>query len=89
MAEANKSNLPEAFLRQISQLDLPDCLLAGPMPAPIEKRAGKYRYHLTLCAKSRKQLHSNCSKLIEFMAQSPLANKVRYSIDIDPLDLTW
>lgn len=88
-AEAPNDNAPNKFLRELSKLNLPECKVAGPMPAPIEKRAGKYRFHLLITSANRAALHQACSILINEIANNPWQNKVKYSIDIDPLDLTW
>ncbi|GHF82371.1 primosomal protein N' [Thalassotalea marina] len=87
-AEANKPHLPEQFLRDISQLSFGSDI-AGPMPAAMEKKAGKFRFHLLFQAANRKVVHQDLHTLIAFAKQHPLANKVRWSIDVDPIDLSW
>lgn len=87
-AEANKPHLPELFLREISQLDI-SCDVAGPMPAAMEKKAGKYRYHLLFQAADRPNLHKNLNHVLSHILQMPSANKVRWTIDVDPIDLSW
>lgn len=88
-ADANYPSYPEKFLRQLSQINLNDCEIAGPMPAAIEKRAGKYRYHLIVQAKSRTALHQGISQLINHIPNNEWQTKVRWSVDIDPQDLSW
>ncbi|OKY28049.1 primosomal protein N' [Thalassotalea sp. PP2-459] len=87
-AEANTPYLPEQFLRQISQLSLA-CNLAGPMPAAMEKKAGKYRYHLLVQADSRKRLHQSLQMILSEIDSIESHSKVRWSIDVDPIDLSW
>lgn len=87
-AEANKPYLPEQFLRKISQLRL-SCNLAGPMPAAMEKKAGKYRYHLLVQADSRKLLHQSLQIILTEVENIEGGSKVRWSIDVDPIDLSW
>lgn len=93
-AEANYPSYPEKFLRELtisSYENSPntDCKFAGPIPAAMEKRAGKYRYHLILQATSRKALHQATQTLLLLIPQNSLHNKVRWSVDIDPIDLSW
>ncbi|WP_286270070.1 primosomal protein N' [Thalassotalea hakodatensis] len=87
-AEANTPYLPEQFLRQISQLSLA-CNLAGPMPAAMEKKAGKYRYHLLVQADSRKRLHQSLQMILSEIDSIESHSRVRWSIDVDPIDLSW
>ena len=87
-AEANYASYPEQWLRAISQLPL-KCQMAGPMPSAIEKKAGKYRYHLLMQATDRKQLHQSVLSVIQAAEQMELTKRVRWSVDIDPMDLSW
>lgn len=88
-AEANFPSYPEKFLRAISSLDFEQCEVAGPMPAAMEKRAGKYRFHLLIQAKKRSYLHNALTQLLNNATNNEWAPKVRWSMDIDPLDLSW
>jgi primosomal protein N' (replication factor Y) len=59
--------------------------LWGPVPAPMEKRAGWYRAQLLLQAAQREGLHR---LLFQWLPTLPsLTNKVRWSLDVDPQDL--
>lgn len=88
-AEANYANLPDSFLRQISQQDFEQCLICGPIAAAQEKKAGKYRFHLLLQANERKFLHQAVQQILMNIEQNPLQHKVRWSVDIDPQELSW
>lgn len=88
-AEANYPSYPEKFLRALSSLTITGCEMAGPMPAAMEKKAGKYRYHLILQAKDRKQLHIAIVSVLNMIPEQELNTKVRWSLDIDPLDFSW
>ncbi len=61
------------------------------VPAPMAKRAGRYRTQLLLQARERKALHHCLSALLEAIEADDglrkLANGVRWSLDIDPQDL--
>ncbi|WP_371186855.1 primosomal protein N' [Thalassotalea maritima] len=88
-AEANYANLPESFLRDISANEFTGCMVSGPLPPAQEKKAGKYRFHLLLQAKQRSTLHAAVQQILANAEQHPLKNKVRWSLDIDPQELTW
>ncbi|MFM2486119.1 primosomal protein N' [Celerinatantimonas yamalensis] len=55
--------------------------------SPIPKRAGKYRQQQLLQAPNRRQLHQLVSILIDWLEQSSQAKQVRWSVDIDPIDM--
>lgn len=59
----------------------------GPLPAPMEKRAGRYRLQLLLKTKSRSQLHKLLSQLVPNLESIKLDSKSRWSLDVDPQDL--
>ncbi|WP_286264354.1 primosomal protein N' [Thalassotalea atypica] len=88
-AEANYPSYPSGFLRELSQLDLLNCELAGPIPAAMEKKAGKYRYHLIVQSVSRKHLHQAILHILTIAPQIETAKKVRWTIDVDPIDFSW
>ncbi len=61
--------------------------LLGPMPAPMPLRAGMIRGQLLLSAEDRACLHAFLSEWIERVREMPQARRVRWSLDVDPLDL--
>lgn len=89
-AEAVEQQQPIIFLEQarlILESAKQDVMLMGPFPALMERRAGRYRAQLLIQANSRKQLQSLFSLSITQIENHKTAKKVRWSIDIDPLDL--
>jgi len=80
----------EAFLKQAleltTQTDKSDLDLFGPIPAPMERRAGRYRYQLMIQSGQRKVLHRLLSWWAPQLQQLTSARKVRWSIDVDPYD---
>ena len=90
-AEAVDQQSPMTFLEQarllLEQANQNDILLMGPFPALMERRAGRYRAQLLIQANDRKQLQALFSSSITNIENSPTAKKVRWSIDIDPMDL--
>ncbi|MFA0415537.1 primosomal protein N' [Vibrio renipiscarius] len=93
-AEANSSDLVEDFLRQVRYTleahPLFDeyCQVLGPTPAPLAKKAGKYRWHLLLQTQTRplmQRLLMSAKPAIDLL---PISKKVRWSLDIEPQDLS-
>lgn len=93
-AESNSAEQVENFLRQIRQtlevhpLFDDSCLVLGPIPAPMAKRAGKYRWNLLLQTQTRSSMQRLLTSTKPVIATLPLANKVRWSLDIEPYDLS-
>jgi primosomal protein N' (replication factor Y) len=58
----------------------------GPVPAPMEKRAGRYRTQLMLQSTERKPLHRLIQPWLPALQQLKSAGRVRWSLDIDPYD---
>ncbi len=79
------------FLQQLTQLiesmATDKVLILGPVPAPMPKRAGRFRYQLLLQSQSRKDLHALLTELILKIEALKQAKKVRWSLDVDPVDL--
>lgn len=85
-AEAVRQNLPYDFLVTIKQklLDIinKEVDLLGPIPAVMERKAGRYRYQLLFQAKNRTYLHQILKKLITLLVDQ--RTQVRWSLDVDP-----
>lgn len=60
----------------------------GPLPAPMEKRSGRFRQQLSINCSERSTLQKLLSQLCQQLEQSKLAKRVRWSIDVDPQDMT-
>lgn len=93
-AEANDSQLVEDFLRQVRHTleshPLFDgyCMVLGPTPAPLAKRAGKSRWQLILQTQTRSQMQKLLMSAKPAINLLPTAKKVRWSLDIEPQDLS-
>lgn len=59
----------------------------GPLPAPMEKRANRYRTHLTLKCVHRAALQELLKQLMPELVQLKQPAKLRWSLDVDPQDL--
>lgn len=88
--ESTDVNASVLFLKQAMALteniDKQDIELFGPLPAPMERRAGRYRYQIMLQSKQRKTLHPFMNWWIPQLQKLPSARKVRWSLDVDPYD---
>jgi primosomal protein N' (replication factor Y) len=61
--------------------------LHGPLPAPMPRRAGFQRTQLLLSSPDRRALHAALDAALPAIYALPDARKVRWSLDIDPVDL--
>jgi primosomal protein N' (replication factor Y) len=59
----------------------------GPVDAPMARRAGRYRAQLLLQSTDRRALHEVLANLRPVLEAEPAARKVRWSIDVDPIEL--
>ncbi len=59
----------------------------GPVDAPMARRAGRYRAQLLLQSSDRRTLHDALRALRPVLEEAPVARKVRWSIDVDPVEL--
>jgi primosomal protein N' (replication factor Y) len=93
-SEANSSHLAEEFLRQVRHTleahPLFDryCQVLGPTPAPMARRAGKFRWQLILQTQSRPTMQKLLASAKPAIGMLPNAKKVRWSLDIEPQDLS-
>ncbi len=89
-AQALRARDAHEFLQSIAELLLPFSELSciGPIPALMEKRQGKFRMQLLLQAKQRSALQYAIGQIINQVENLPLANRVRWSLDIDPQDFS-
>jgi primosomal protein N' (replication factor Y) (superfamily II helicase) len=89
-AEAARPEPPSAFLSTLAALIRAeagaDVEVWGPVPAPMERRAGRHRAHLLLQARERAPLHGRLEAWVERAAALPEAPRVRWSVDVDPQD---
>ena len=59
----------------------------GPVAAPMERRAGRYRFQLLLQSTSRSALQRFLARWIPQVALLQSARRVRWSIDVDPQEM--
>ncbi|WP_374322171.1 primosomal protein N' [Aquipseudomonas alcaligenes] len=93
--EAHKPGQAEAFLddactyaeQLCAELKLNGIELLGPVPAPMERRAGRFRAQLLLQCTSRAPLHKLLAHWLPVLEAMPAGRAVRWSLDVDPIDL--
>jgi primosomal protein N' (replication factor Y) len=61
--------------------------LLGPVPAPMERRAGRYRAQLLLQSERARALHTALDCLTLITETLPERRSVRWSIDVDPVEM--
>lgn len=88
---ARDMNAPLIFLQAVIDLAGKSAIttvqLLGPVPAPMAKRAGFYRYQLLFQSTHRPDLHTLLANLMPAVAKFKNTTKVRWSLDVDPVDL--
>ncbi|MDE1211718.1 primosomal protein N' [Vibrio aestuarianus] len=93
-AEGNQAQVVEEFLRQVRHtleahpLFDGSCLVLGPTPAPLAKRAGKFRWQLLLQTQTRSLMQKLLMSAKPAITMLPLSKKIRWSLDIEPQDLS-
>jgi primosomal protein N' (replication factor Y) len=79
------------FLQAVRQaadgVAMQDVRILGPVSAPMERKAGRYRAQLLLQSTNRGNLHRLLDSLRHSMESSPKTRRVRWSIDVDPIEL--
>lgn len=59
----------------------------GPIPAPMEKRQGRYRHQLLIQSSQRSPLHQALNKLVSQLDKMKLPRHLRWSLDVDPQEM--
>ena len=87
--EAAEQATAERFLSDIlaGLRETADLEVLGPAPAPLARRANRYRSQAMVLAQHRPRLHEALRRLTED-AESRRQRDVRWAIDVDPFDLT-
>ena len=91
-AEAGNRDTALAFLSAArsaaSALGRSHVKLLGPAAAAMERRAGRYRAQLLLEARERGALQQLLGEWLPLIEALPDTRRVRWSIDVDPLEVT-
>uniref|UniRef100_A0A486XK75 Replication restart protein PriA n=1 Tax=Rheinheimera sp. BAL341 TaxID=1708203 RepID=A0A486XK75_9GAMM len=89
-AEAHQATQCQQWLQQLADVaqQFHGLQLLGPIPAPMERRAGFYRWQLQLFSPVRSTIHQALDVLLTQLNQWPLSRRVKWQLDVDPTDLT-
>jgi len=92
-AESRDRALTQQFLTEALQLlqgndPAKNLEIWGPIPAPMERKAGIFRGHGLILCSQRKQLHHLLAHWWPQVWQMPERRQVRVSLDIDPQELS-
>lgn len=83
--------MPQIFLHAVVELakkfNKGHTQILGPVAAPMARRAGLYRYQLLFQSVKRPELHALLDVLMPEIEKLKQAKKVRWSLDVDPVDL--
>jgi primosomal protein N' (replication factor Y) len=89
-AEAPAAETALGFLGSVRQnlnsADMHNIEIWGPIPATMERRAGRFRAQLLLQSDQRGELQRLLSGLVRQLEVSKEARQVRWSVDVDPAD---
>ncbi|MGZ5029656.1 MAG: primosomal protein N' [Methylobacter sp.] len=89
--QALDAEMPKLFLHAVVELaeehSKGHTHVLGPVAAPMARRAGLYRYQLLFQSSKRSELHALLNLLMPKIEKLKQAKKVRWSLDVDPVDL--
>ncbi|MEM1153248.1 MAG: primosomal protein N' [Pseudomonadota bacterium] len=61
--------------------------LIGPLPSPMQRRAGKFRHQLIALLASRRDAKALAETMVKEAELGKSSSKLKWSIDVDPMDL--
>ncbi|HUH38031.1 MAG TPA: primosomal protein N' [Spongiibacteraceae bacterium] len=93
-AEARSLSEAEDFLVTLREqatadgaaLEAAGVRLTGPLPAPMARRAGRYRAQLALQSRSRGRLNQVLGALCALAERAPTRRDLRWAVDVDPVE---
>lgn len=65
----------------------PGLTLIGPLPSPMQRRAGRYRCQLILLAKSRARARTGLADLVHTAESRSRIRGLNWNVDVDPQDM--
>lgn len=89
-AEASRYALVQRFLNEAGELArglAGEVMVYDPLRPQMEKLKGMERGQLLLQANQRAAMQALLRKLTPKLREHPLANKVRWAVDVDPLEI--
>ena len=85
-AEAERAETFLAGLRLALERERCPVQLIGPLPSPLQRKAGRFRYQLMILASSRAVLKHAAVALADAAGTLPESRRLRWSLDIDPIE---
>jgi primosomal protein N' (replication factor Y) len=85
--QADTHTFLEIAKRLIEAHNVDRLRVLGPVDAPMARRAGRYRAQLLLQSGNRQALHAALRELRPILENEPAARKIRWSVDVDPIEL--
>jgi primosomal protein N' (replication factor Y) len=89
--DCSKPGYGEEFLQALRTSAGPglpgDVGLIGPLPSPMQRRAGKFRCQLVLIAPGRPAAQAAAGLLVNLAESQPARHGLKWTIDIDPQDV--
>jgi primosomal protein N' (replication factor Y) len=89
-AEARQMAMAEEFLRDVragaEKNSSGEVQFIGPLPAPMQRKSGRYRAQLLLSSPSRSAVQRAAQTLVDVAEDLPAGKRLRWSLDVDPLD---
>ncbi len=90
-ADAPRQDNVRDFLSQlahaVSPKAFPHVMVLGPVPSPMERRGNRYRWQILLQSTQRNGLHQALHHMRQTIREDTKRWNVRWSIDVDPIDL--
>ena len=88
-SDCNDPAYGEKFLQTLrDRVALPNgARLIGPLPSPMQRRAGKFRCQLILLAPDRRTVQLATGALVAQAEVTPARHGLKWSVDVDPQDL--
>ncbi len=89
-ADASRLDSAEQFLAALKAAlgpPTPVCQAIGPLPAPMTRKAGRYRAVLLLQTERRAALHAALQRLCDAGESRRATGGLRWSVDVDPVDM--
>ncbi len=79
-------SLLEAIGQRLQQCAPEGGWVLGPLPAPLERRAGKFRFQLWVQYQDKKGLRQWLAPLLANLEEDPPHRRANWTLDLDPID---
>jgi primosomal protein N' (replication factor Y) len=76
-----------AVIRDVSRKIHESTKIFGPVPSAMERKAGYFRLQLLLQNDNRHVLQQDIPKILKLMGSAKIKSRIRWSLDVDPLEL--